>query len=466
VRRLLLAVSLVTCASNVLAQAGPSPMPPGAAPDDPAAPSPGPAGTPGTGTVVTPGGGTVIVQPVPAPVGPYGPLGPAMRDPNQDLPSSSRPITGDTRDAFDLNQPSQGSSVVYGSKGASGVLTPQRPVQVPPIHVVRRGDTLWDLCGTYYQNPWGWPKVWSYNPQIVNPHWIYPGDQLRLRDPNDAGAERQEQLAAITPGMSFSNSGRRVTPNTVFLRDQGFLGDPKRDLWGELVGSVDDQMLLSDGNRVYIMMRPGVKVQPGQSLTVFNSVRKPEKVPGARQPPGEIVSVKGTVLIDQYNPKTRIARGIITESLDVIERGAKIGPVSRRFTVVAPKAAAQQVKARVLTSFYPHVFLAQNQLAFLDRGAQDGLEPGTRLFVLRQGDPWRNSLTVSSGMLKDRVRLDSNRAVDVETTPTRGDEKQFPLEIVAELRVLSTERYSSLSLVVESRRELTPGDVAVTLPER
>jgi len=214
------------------------------------------------------------------------------------------------------------------------------------------------------------------------------------------------------------------------------------------------------------MMRPGVKVQPGQSLTVFNSVRKPEKVPGARQPPGEIVSVKGTVLIDQYNPKTRIARGIITESLDVIERGAKIGPVSRRFTVVAPKAAAQQVKARVLTSFYPHVFLAQNQLAFLDRGAQDGLEPGTRLFVLRQGDPWRNSLTVSSGMLKDRVRLDSNRAVDVETTPTRGDEKQFPLEIVAELRVLSTERYSSLSLVVESRRELTPGDVAVTLPER
>ena len=56
---------------------------------------------------------------------------------------------------------------------------------VPDIHLVRRGDTLWDLCNHYYQNPWAWPKVWSYNPQIANPHWIYPGDQLRLTNPNE-----------------------------------------------------------------------------------------------------------------------------------------------------------------------------------------------------------------------------------------------------------------------------------------
>src|SRR5205085_9844333 len=51
---------------------------------------------------------------------------------------------------------------------------------VPDLHVVRKGDTLWDICFYYFNDPWQWPKVWSYNPQITNPHWIYPGDLVRL----------------------------------------------------------------------------------------------------------------------------------------------------------------------------------------------------------------------------------------------------------------------------------------------
>ncbi|MBC7174262.1 MAG: LysM peptidoglycan-binding domain-containing protein, partial [Polyangiaceae bacterium] len=42
---------------------------------------------------------------------------------------------------------------------------------VPDAHTVRRGDTLWDITGFYYGNPWEWPRVWSYNPEITNPHW-------------------------------------------------------------------------------------------------------------------------------------------------------------------------------------------------------------------------------------------------------------------------------------------------------
>ena len=52
---------------------------------------------------------------------------------------------------------------------------------VPEIYTVRRGDTLWDITGRYYGNPWYWPRVWSYNPEVTNPHWIYPLDRLRLR---------------------------------------------------------------------------------------------------------------------------------------------------------------------------------------------------------------------------------------------------------------------------------------------
>jgi nucleoid-associated protein YgaU len=50
----------------------------------------------------------------------------------------------------------------------------------PEVHVVKKGDTLWDLSGYYFNNSWEWPKVWSYNEKITNPHWIYPGDLVRL----------------------------------------------------------------------------------------------------------------------------------------------------------------------------------------------------------------------------------------------------------------------------------------------
>jgi hypothetical protein len=463
-RRLSLGASILAClalSGQARAQAGPSPSPAAGNPGNPGeggAVTPAPAGQVTTGN----GGSTVIIQPAPAGPARYG-FGPSLDELNKGLPSSSRSITGDQTDTFDLAPKSTGAGVVYGGQGATGIIGPQHAIEVPAIHVVRKGDTLWDLCDSYYGNPWGWPKVWSYNPQIVNPHWIYPGDQLRLRDPNDPLGQRREALANASVGAPLRGGKRGLPPSTVFLRDHGFLGDPKRDMWGELVGAVEDQMLLSDGNHVYLMMRPGVQLTPGQTLTIFTPIRKPESVPGARTPPGEIVSVKGTIKIDQFNEKTRVARGELIESLDVIERGFKVGPVDRQFDVVPPKAAGKSVQARVLTSVYPHTFFGQNQLVFIDRGSEDGLEPGTRLFVLRQGDSWRRSLNVGNSMLKYRMKIESAKSADAERTPTEGSDKEFPNEVLAELRVLRTEKYSALAIVIEARRELEPGDVAVSL---
>src|ERR1035437_9153443 len=47
-------------------------------------------------------------------------------------------------------------------------------------HRVEKGDTLWDLSQKFLGSPWYWPKVWSYNPEIANPHWIYPGNEVRF----------------------------------------------------------------------------------------------------------------------------------------------------------------------------------------------------------------------------------------------------------------------------------------------
>jgi len=78
---------------------------------------------------------------------------------------------------------------------------------------------------------------------------------------------------------------------------------------------------------------------------------------------------------------------------------------------------------------------------------------------MRRGDAWRSSL--SGQMSGDRLRTDVSESVKVERTPLPGEPDKFPDEIVAELRVLSTERFSSLALVTQSQRELVAGDAAV-----
>jgi hypothetical protein len=424
------------------------------------------APSPGTVTVPTQGG-EVVVQPgqtstTQVYVPPPGYPAPGV-DINPGLPSSSRPITDTSRssDGFDLNQPSGGASVVTGGKGATAVLGAGgggRAVSVPPIHLVRRGDTLWDLSAYYYGNPYQWPRVWSYNAHINNPHWIYPGDQVRMRK-SGLGGERAGLGGGGTPREAGLINRRPLVPgNTVFLRTQGFIGDPKRDVWGELVGAREDQMLLSDGNNVYVTIREGVDVQPGQRLTIFRSVRQPEKVEGARKVPGEIVAIKGTMRVDQWDPRSRIARGKIVESVDVIERGALVGSVDRELDVVPPRTNQATMWARVLTSIYPHVYMGQNQVVFIDRGSADGLEPGNRLSVVRRGDSWRRSLVTSTAMARDRVLVDVPERVKVERTPLHGDERKFPEEIIGELRILRTERHSSIALVTVSHREIVVGD--------
>src|SRR6478609_8403779 len=160
--------------------------------------------------------------------------------------------------------PGAGGASATEFRGSNAVLGDDEQATggpVPDIHLVQRGDTLWDLCNRYYQNPWAWPKVWSYNPQIANPHWIYPGDQLRLTSATGAGQQAlslaARQSSTLGRGKGLVGHRPQVAGGTVFLRDQGYIGDPKRDVWGELVGSDEEQMMLAEGNRVVLILRPG-----------------------------------------------------------------------------------------------------------------------------------------------------------------------------------------------------------------
>jgi hypothetical protein len=407
--------------------------------------SPGAAGSGGGAAPGGNGGTTVVVTPpaVQAPAAPQGPMGGGNAQ-----YSSSKPITGpNDRDGFDLG-PKGGGGGKTVTGGENGAIFTQgsrlHGNSNARVHTVRRGDTLWEICDFHFQNPYQWPRIWSYNPQIQNPHWIYPGELVQLREGADDGKPQS------TAQGSLVDRRRQVVSQTIFLKNQGFIEDEKDLIWGELSGSREDKTILTDFDEVYMQMSGTRDVKIGMELTIFRPVKSLDQ--------GKIVEIQGSIRVDQWNPKTGIARGRITESVDTIERGARVGPMERTFEIVPPARNESDVDAKVLTSVSPHILYGSNQVVFIDAGTKAGLKAGNRVFIVRKGDGYHRSLPSKSAA--KRIAIESDSAAQIETVP-EANPSALPPEFEGELRVINARENSSLCIVLNSRREIESGDVVV-----
>jgi len=300
-----------------------------------------------------------------------------------------------------------------------------RPAVVPDSHRVVSGDTLWDLCGYYYNNPYQWPRVWSFNAEITNPHWIYPGFLLRLRRAGGVSS-------SPGPTMNGAPALGRTAPETVFLRDRGFVDTESFGASGTVVGSPEEQMMLSVFDEVYVEFDDPRVVRIGQEYSVFQRVRGVPNEAGDES--GVLVEFLGSVRVDSYDPDRRLARGVITEALNPIERGHRVAPIERRFDVVSPVRNQVDLVGRVMAGLAPADVLGEHHVVFVDRGAREGVQPGNRFFVVRQGDQYRRSLDEAD------------------------DRSGYPFEVIAELRVVEARERTSTCLVIRSTREVGIGD--------
>ena len=121
---------------------------------------------------------------------------------------------------------------------------------------------------------------------------------------------------ASQTGSPIIDRRRQVPPDTVFLRNQGYIDDDTNN-WGEISGSPEEKMILTDNDEIYLRIASNHDLKVGQELTIYRPVRSVGS--------GKLIAIQGTAKVDQWNPKERVARAKITEALDAIERGARVG---------------------------------------------------------------------------------------------------------------------------------------------
>ncbi len=382
----------------------------------PTAPAPvtlEPGEPPPSGGPVEPPAPAAAAQPQIIVVGPDGKI-----VPGQDSAAPTNFFLGDGS-----TQPTDQPSVIQGGP-------------VPELHVVRRGDTLWDICFLYFNDPWQWPKVWSYNAQITNPHWIYPGDLVRLL-PRGMFAQltadpEPEAAAAASPVDVLPAPRRRLE---VGVKQTAFVEKADLDRSITIDGAVDEKVLLGEGDSVYLSYPASRPPKVGAKYSIYVP-GNPVKANGAEV--GAYVQLLGTVEVVNVKQDKR-ARGVILEANREIERGAKVGPLIKTFKTVPasrPKVDAQGAVVAMLTH---DQLIGEGEVVFVDLGKRSGLEVGNRMFVVRRGDAYPKNMNNQIGQ----------------------DDRQFPARALGEIVIVDVGERISIGLVTLAVQEMSVGDIVM-----
>lgn len=330
--------------------------------------------------------------------------------------------------------------------GTHGVYSSEGPDQ----YIVRPGDTLWTITDQFFGDPAYWPQVWSYNPEVTNPHWIFPSDKIRLAPATGPQqAAETSKNASLPGGMGGGKTASGPqTSSSVYLRDMGYLDNEALKDAGQIIGSDGDRMLLGSNDLAYIKFGSDRKAPFGQRYSVFRIMNPKERHPNEQ---GTLVRVLGTVSIQSYDPNRHVARGFIEEAIDPIERGCKVAVVERQFDLIKSKASKSGLAAKIIAVMRPRELIAFNDLVFIDAGQDKGVQAGNRFFVIRKGDRWRDSLR----------KTPEEMGSSLDAPPYEVDE--YPKESVAELHVVKVRKNTSVAFVTRSDIELKLGDVAETV---
>jgi nucleoid-associated protein YgaU len=279
----------------------------------------------------------------------------------------------------------------------------------PETYVVQKGDTLWDISARFLKKPWLWPEIWQANPQVKNPHLIYPGDVLSLAYLDRVVAQPGPRQDAPINAIPLS----QVEP---FLKQLSVVDEI--DSLPYVVALEDNRLRATNGQTAYVRGLDGAQVGQRWAVvrpTVRYSLPKPTEdltasgdvTPGsgnlwknfvaAPSKRNEMLGYElaqlnvGTVvkLADGKSEVTTLALQGPVNAREV-RAGDRLVPVEAnpydlQFFPHAPTAQTEGLDMRVLAVTDMYLAGGPRDVIAISAGSANGIDNGTVVSLWRQG---------------------------------------------------------------------------------
>ena len=337
----------------------------------------------------------------------------------------------------------------------------------PDTYVVRKGDTLWDIAGRFLQKPWLWPEIWQANPQVANPHLIYPGDVLSLAYLDRVTAKPGPRQEAPVTGVPLA----QVEP---FLKQLSVVDSIEQLPY--VVGLEDNRLRATGGQTAYVrladaqtgqrwaVVRPTVRYaqpKPTEDLTANGDV-----TPGsgnlwrAFSAPNHRRGILGYELAQVgTGPITKVAGGkteASTLALDNASGGREVRagdrlvpveatPYDLQFFPHVPAAGVEGVDVRVLAVTDMFSTGGPRDVIAISAGRAQGVDNGT-VFSL-----WRHGSHVAH-----RMKFPGSSRMD-DSVSTGAGRVSLPDEYAAHAMVFRTFDNVSYALVMQGVKPVRVG---------
>ena len=304
----------------------------------------------------------------------------------------------------------------------------------PERYTVVKGDTLWDISARFLNNPWYWPEIWHVNPQVANPHLIYPGDRLALvyidgkpRITKVATSDvvklspqvRSEAIDTPIPAIPLDAIASFLTETRIVSPEE--INGAPYVLEGE-----DGRIITGAGDRIYAR---GEK--PADRVGIFR--RSKEFVDPDT---GEFLGLEArSIARGNVNAENGDVLTVgITKSSEEVRIGDRllVNEDRRLTTSFVPSSPDSEIEGKMISVDGGVSQIGQYDVVAINRGEREGLAPGNVLAVLKAGN-----------MVRD---------------PVTGETIELPSERAGLLMVFQAYEKMSYGLVLQANRVLTVGD--------
>lgn len=266
----------------------------------------------------------------------------------------------------------------------------------PHTHVVVKGDTLWGISNMFLQDPWLWPELWHINPQIDNPHLIFPGDVLRLvyldgkprlivdrnRDIKLGPTLRSEPLDQAIPTIPLEVVNAFLSRSRILDQDQ--LQRAPYVLTGR-----EGHLIAGAGDEIY------ARGSFDQSLESYGIYRRGEPLidPDTRELLGIQAMDIGTA--KRLALDGDVATLALNRTTEEVRRGDRLLPEEARRIEANffPDVPADAIEGYLLAVENGVSQIGHMDVVIINRGQREGLLPGHLLAVYKAGEQVQDPVT-------------------------------------------------------------------------